>query len=87
MKHCTMTFFGSEFAADNIPEPFHNYFVVASPWKTANSTVVSIVALTGDSPMPPNATFLHMSGGEDAGLAAARHLLASLPGNAGLQTL
>jgi hypothetical protein len=83
VKTATITFFGGAVDAFGMPEQFHNYLVVASPWQVKGSGVASVVALS-DAPAPNPGTVIAPKGGAAAAMELMRSHLRSLNGNVGL---
>ena len=76
-------FWGSKIDQYGMPDPYHSYFVVASPWETPDSGVATVLSLSTNSPLS-KPHFLVTAGGERAAFEAAISSLKGETKNAGL---
>lgn len=83
MIKAVVKFWGAQQNQFGMPDPYNSYFVVSSPWQTADGGVASVVPLSGNAPLSKQ-HFPVLQGGERSAFDAALKALASEPGNIGL---
>lgn len=84
MIKAVVKFWGEGLDDFGMPTPYHSYFVVSSPWLTADGGVASVVPLSTGAPLS-KAHFSVTAGGERAAFEVAVEALASEPSNVGLK--
>jgi hypothetical protein len=78
-----VTFYGATKNNFGMPDPYHSYFVVSTPWQTAGSGIASVVSLSSGAPLTRQ-HFPMQQGGERAAFDEAITALAAEAGNHGL---
>lgn len=90
MIKSVVKFFGSRTDAYGMPEPYYSYLVVASPWKTNDSGIASIVPLTQSNVVsdaysaPVHLHHMELAGGEKAAYEKAVNALKAAEAHADL---
>ena len=83
MIKAVVKFWGAQQGQFGMPDPYHSYLVVSSPWLTVDSGIASVVPLSTGAPLS-NQHFPVLQGGERGAFDAALKALASEPSNVGL---
>ena len=85
MIKAIVKFWGTTTGAHGLPNPYHSYLVLASPWQASDGGVASIVCVSGGVALE-NPNILVSAGGERAAYKIALERLKSLPENKGLES-
>lgn len=87
MIKANIKFFGGEQDEYGMPNPFHSYLVVSSPWQQDGSGVASAIPLSSDAPAPNRPHKLVLAGGPEKAYEEMLSLLRGLEQNKGLSEL
>jgi hypothetical protein len=87
METRVITFFGDKLDKYGMPEPFHNYMVLAGPaqWPGAPRGSIATVVPISSAPSPPICNFFAADGSEVDAIEKAKASLRELQGNKGLK--
>lgn len=86
MIKAVVKFFGAEKDQFGMPDPYHSYLVVSSPWETPDSGIASVIPISVNAPLLKS-HFPVLKGGERAAFDIALQALSHEPKNAGLKRL
>lgn len=87
MIKANVKFFGNQQNEYGMPNPYHSYLVISSPWQTDDSGVASAVPLSTDAPKPNPPHKLVTSGGPQKAYEEMLDILRNLPQNKSLSEL
>ncbi len=83
MIKAVVKFWGTQQGQYGMPDPYHSYLVVSSPWQTSGSGIATILPLTTDAPLTQKHVPV-LQGGERGAFDDAIAALKREPKNAGL---
>jgi len=65
MIKANVKYFGKDTDEFGMPNEYHSYLVIASPWESKDSGIASVISLSTAAPMPNSQHVLSTKGGEE----------------------